>query len=98
MSSHWETAIQFTRYLVNTLLPTTLAKPAHRYLAYLIVITPLTIADVELPGDVEVYLKNLTSSNVRSLQELVDWNIAHSEDALPPGMPFSPLRMIAYEC
>ncbi|OBT77497.1 hypothetical protein VF21_05228 [Pseudogymnoascus sp. 05NY08] len=45
----------------------------------------LPSVNVELPGDIEVYLKNLTSSNVRSLQELVDWNTAHSEDALPPG-------------
>jgi hypothetical protein len=40
------------------------------------------------------YLAQLESSNVRSLQGLVDWNLSHAEEALPAGPSLS-LRIFA---
>ena len=40
----------------------------------------------DLKGDMDNYLGNLKESKVKSLQELVDWNFAHAEEALTAGM------------
>jgi hypothetical protein len=45
----------------------------------------LTISDVEFLNDINEYLSQLEASTVHSLQELVDWNSEHAEQALPDG-------------
>lgn len=45
----------------------------------------LTAADHEYKQDMDDYLGDLQQSNVKTLQELVDWNLEHAEDALPAG-------------
>jgi len=35
--------------------------------------------------DLDSYLKDLTSSRVRSLKELVAWNFKHAKEALTAG-------------
>lgn len=49
-------------------------------------------SDAEFAGDMDKYLATLTISNVRNLQELVDWNIEHASEALPPGKSDSNLH------
>lgn len=40
-------------------------------------------------NDMDEYLSGLKTSRVRSLQELVDWNVEHAEVALTAGLsPF----------
>jgi hypothetical protein len=37
-----------------------------------------------------MYLATLSETNVKSMQELVDWNIKHATEALPSGSFISP--------
>ena len=45
----------------------------------------LFLIGVDFKADMNHYLGSLKSSNVRSLKELVDWNIAHTDIAVPEG-------------
>lgn len=46
--------------------------------------------DLEFENDLNKYLAGLEGSNVQSLQEMVDWNIAHPSEGLPEGKPCVP--------
>ncbi len=41
--------------------------------------------DADFKKDLEDYLGSLKRSHVRTLKELIDWNIAHKDIALPEG-------------
>jgi hypothetical protein len=45
----------------------------------------LTVLDYEYKEDIDSYLADLKETKVKNLQELVDWNLAHAEEALPAG-------------
>ncbi|KAG6989772.1 amidase [Physcia stellaris] len=48
-----------------------------------------TLMVADLKDDLDNYLASLKESKVKSLQELVDWNRAHHQEALTEGMLFS---------
>lgn len=40
------------------------------------------------------YLLGLLDSKVRSMKELVDWNVEHSDEALPSGTTFAQFELL----
>ena len=45
----------------------------------------LTVIVADLENGMKKYLSGLENSNVKSLKEIVEWNMQHADEALPLG-------------